>query len=72
MTDIVKRLRREGDSCRDVCNALETANVMQEAADEIERLRMALRAARPFVDIYPVMVLVNDALGEADNGLDHP
>ena len=39
MTDIVERLRCEGNSYRDVCNALGTADVMEEAADEIERLR---------------------------------
>ena len=64
MTDIVERLRCEGNSYRDVCNALGTADVMEEAADEIERLRAALRAARPFVDLHPVMVLVDAALGE--------
>ena len=42
MTDIVERLRCEGNSYRDVCNALGTADVMEEAADEIERLRTAL------------------------------
>jgi len=59
MTDIVERLRNPSGIGEPMDHM-----AMEEAADEIERLRAALRAARPFVDIHPVMVLVNAALGE--------
>ncbi len=74
--DIVTQLRREADSCADVCCILRTANVMRTAADEIERLRRPAPAADGRVEMREALAFINKAagtaLGIAYSGRNHP